>query len=312
MGEIASPSYLKMPLVLVIGNVHSVHENFDTLRKVLLEDFSQCVSLREERRGELIGLYWYLSSEYSRLPEDFLREKILTLRKKLDPYSCDVLYLDSLLNPDLPSLFVFDMDSTMIREEVIDELARLHGVYDLVSQVTQEAMEGGLGFEDSLKRRVKYLTGLSEDSWEFLYQNLNLNPGVAEVLSGLKSEYKAKRAVLSGGFLPILQRFSKEYDLDFIAANEMIVQSGKFTGEIRGSILGREKKRDLLVELSEKWKIPPHQVVAVGDGANDLLMLRQAGIGIGFHAKEGLKKNILNWIEHSPLTALFLLFAPSL
>ncbi|MDF3821792.1 phosphoserine phosphatase SerB [Leptospira sp. 96542] len=239
--------------------------------------------------------------------ENLSRETILSIRKRLIPQKIDFIFIPNLLSSREPSLFVFDMDSTVIQEEVIDELARKHGVFDSVADVTKQAMNGGLGFEDSLKLRVANLKGLSIQSFEEVYQSLNLNPGMDFVFENLP-KLGAKIGILSGGFTPILKLFAEKYPVDFYKANGLEVLEGFFTGVISGEIIGKEKKAYYFETYRNQYRIPKNHTVAIGDGANDALMLQTAGIGIGFHAKQGLKDNITNWIDFVDMRALLTFF----
>lgn len=238
------------------------------------------------------------------------REIILTIRKKLAEHQIDFLFLKSLLPKNAESLFVFDMDSTVIKEEVIDELARKHGVYEAVATVTKQAMEGGMGFDEALRLRVKHLAGLSKESFREVYDLLTLNEGMEKVFQFVPTN-GSKLGILSGGFTPVLQLFSEKYPVSFYKANGLEEKNGSFTGEIFGEIINREKKEIYLKQYAKDLSIPLEQVVAVGDGANDALMLGAAGIGIGIHAKQGLKDQIINWIDFTDLSALVFLFENS-
>ncbi|MCG6139553.1 phosphoserine phosphatase SerB [Leptospira mtsangambouensis] len=238
------------------------------------------------------------------------REIILTIRKKLAEHQIDFLSLGSLLPKDKESLFVFDMDSTVIKEEVIDELARKHGVYEAVATVTKQAMEGGMGFDEALRLRVKHLAGLSKESFREVYDLLTLNDGMEKVFQFVPTN-GSKLGILSGGFTPVLKLFSERYPVDFYRANGLEEVNGSFTGEIFGEIINREKKEIYLKQYAKDLSIPLEQVVAVGDGANDALMLNAAAIGIGIHAKQGLKDQITNWIDFTDLSALVFLFENS-
>ncbi|TGK79825.1 phosphoserine phosphatase SerB [Leptospira montravelensis] len=238
------------------------------------------------------------------------REIILTIRKKLAEHQIDFLFLKSLLPKNAESLFVFDMDSTVIKEEVIDELARKHGVYEAVATVTKQAMEGGMGFDEALRLRVKHLAGLSKESFREVYDLLTLNEGMEKVFQFVPTN-GSKLGILSGGFTPVLQLFSEKYPVSFYKANGLEEKNGSFTGEIFGEIINREKKEIYLKQYAKDLSIPLEQVVAVGDGANDALMLGAAGIGIGIHAKQGLKDQITNWIDFTDLSALVFLFENS-
>ncbi|EMM70588.1 phosphoserine phosphatase SerB [Leptospira weilii str. 2006001855] len=200
------------------------------------------------------------------------------------------------------------MDSTLIQQEVIDELAKLAGVYEEVASVTKEAMEGDLDFHEALKKRCVYLKGLSSSIFTELYPKLKLNVGVENLLKGLK-EKSTKTAVFSGGFTDILEMFQKQYGIDEIRANVLEVQDGQLSGNVIGDIVDKNKKFEYLKMIRDLEGISHSQVVAVGDGANDALMLNEAGIGIGFHAKEGLKRLIANWVDFAPLDVLLFLFS---
>ncbi|TGL24722.1 phosphoserine phosphatase SerB [Leptospira bourretii] len=238
------------------------------------------------------------------------RDQVLTVRKNLAKYQIDFLSLGSLLPNHKESLFVFDMDSTVIKEEVIDELARKHGVYEAVATVTKQAMEGGMGFDEALRLRVKHLAGLSKESFREVYDLLTLNDGMEKVFQFVPTN-GSKLGILSGGFTPVLKLFSEKYPVDFYRANGLEEVNGSFTGEIFGEIINREKKEIYLKQYAKDLSIPLEQVVAVGDGANDALMLGAAGIGIGIHAKSGLKDKITNWIDFTDLSALVFLFENS-
>ncbi|XDD47254.1 phosphoserine phosphatase SerB [Leptospira sp. WS39.C2] len=242
--------------------------------------------------------------------ENWPREQILSIREQLSSYKIDFLFTKQLLPINQPSLFVFDMDSTVIKEEVIDELARKHGVFEEVASVTKKAMEGGMGFDEALRLRVKHLAGLSVQSFKEVYDVLNLNDGMESVFQFVPSN-GGKLGILSGGFSPVLELFSKKYPVDFFRANGLEEKDGFFTGTIFGEIINREKKELYLRKFASELSIPMEHVVAVGDGANDALMLNAAGIGIGIHAKQGLKDKITNWIEFTNLSSLIFLFENS-
>ncbi|MBK8395597.1 MAG: phosphoserine phosphatase SerB [Leptospiraceae bacterium] len=236
----------------------------------------------------------------------FSKEELVHLREKFAPQKIDVLFVEQLLDRTQSSLFTFDMDSTLIKEEVIDELARKKGVYDLVSAVTKEAMEGNLDFDSALRKRCSYLNGLGNSTFQEIFEKLTPSEGVEEVLPLLQSE-NAKIAIFSGGFIPVIEKFAKKFSIDMYSANSLEMKDGFTTGNVIGTIVNKNRKRELLVFHREENKIPISQTVAVGDGSNDSLMILEAGIGIGFHAKSGLKKEILNWVDHhSMLTLLFL------
>ncbi|KEQ66843.1 phosphoserine phosphatase serb [Aureobasidium melanogenum CBS 110374] len=189
-----------------------------------------------------------------------------------------------------PGLAVFDMDSTLIQQEVIDELARAVGRYAQVSAITEAAMRGEApytDFEASLRARVGYLAGVHINIWQQLRAGvISFTPGARELIRVLR-KLGWKTAVLSGGFTPLAEWVRQELGLDYCYANHLVEMDGQLTGElVEGMpIIHAEKKRELLSSIAEKEGIPLENVIAVGDGSNDLLMMHQAGLGIAFNAK---------------------------
>ena len=189
-----------------------------------------------------------------------------------------------------PRLVVFDMDSTLITQEVIDLLAAtIKDPPDLaarVADITHRAMLGELEFDSAFRERVKLLTGLPATIFQELRPVLDVTKGVRPLLKALK-RLGVKTAVLSGGFLPLTGWLAGELGIDYAHANEVVIDeaTGRLTGEVKGRIVGKERKRELLIEIAEKEGIALEQVVAVGDGANDLLMMEAAGLGVAWNAK---------------------------
>ena len=185
-----------------------------------------------------------------------------------------------------PRLVVFDMDSTLIEQEVIDLIAASIGVEDQVSNITARAMNGELDFSTSLRERAKLLKGVDADIFKKLRSVITPTKGVKQLLPALK-RLGIKTAVLSGGFIPLTQWLADELGIDYAFANTLASDptNGKLTGEIVGTIVNAERKRDLLLEIAEKENVALEQVVAVGDGANDLLMMEKASLGVAFNAK---------------------------
>jgi len=187
-------------------------------------------------------------------------------------------------------LICFDMDSTLISTEVIDELARLAGVYEQVSAVTESAMRGELDFKASLRQRVSLLAGLPESSLVDVADKLPLMEGVEHLFAILK-RLGYKTAILSGGFSYFGHVLQQKLGVDYVYANELEIVDGKLTGEVNLPIVDADRKALLLRTLAEKENISLQQVIAVGDGANDLAMLAIAGLGIAFHAKPVVREN---------------------
>ena len=203
-------------------------------------------------------------------------------------------------------LVCFDMDSTLISTEVIDELARLKGVGDQVSAVTERAMLGELDFKASLRQRVALLEGLPESSLKQVADSLPLMEGVEHLFAVLK-RLGYKTAILSGGFTYFGEVLQNRFGVDYVYANVLEIIDGKLTGKVIEPIVDAERKALLLQALAKQENIVLDQVIAVGDGANDLAMLAVAGLGIAFHAKPIVKKNAEQAISHLGLDSILYL-----
>jgi len=203
-------------------------------------------------------------------------------------------------------LVCFDMDSTLIQTEVIDELAMRHGVGDEVKAITEAAMNGEIDFNESFKRRVALLEGLSEDVMEDIAKNLPITEGAEKLFKTLK-KYGFKTAILSGGFTFFGKYLQHKLGVDYVFANELEIKDGKLTGKHIGDIVNGEMKAEMLKKIAFKEDIHLEQVVAVGDGSNDLPMLNIAGLGIAFHAKPVVKESAENSISTIGLDAILYL-----
>lgn len=187
-------------------------------------------------------------------------------------------------------LICFDMDSTLIKTEVIDELADRAGVGPQVRAITESAMRGEIDFTESFKQRVALLNGLDEKVMREVAENLPIMDGAERLMSILKKT-GMKIAILSGGFTYFGNYLKKKFDIDYVYANELEIEGGKLTGNYIGDIVDGKRKAELLRLIAQVEKIDLEQVIAVGDGANDLPMLNLAGLGIAFHAKPKVKAN---------------------
>jgi len=187
-------------------------------------------------------------------------------------------------------LVCFDMDSTLIQTEVIDELAELAGVGEEVRAITESAMNGEIDFSESFKKRMALLEGLSEEVLQNVAINLPITKGAHRLMKALKY-YGYKTAILSGGFTYFGEYLQKELGIDYVYANQLEIKDGKLTGNYLGEIVDGQKKAEYLKAIAEKEGIHINQTIAVGDGANDLPMLNLAGLGIAFHAKPKVKES---------------------
>jgi phosphoserine phosphatase len=183
-----------------------------------------------------------------------------------------------------PRLVVFDMDSTLIEQEVIDLIAASIGVEPQVSAITARAMNGELDFAASLRERVALLKGVNANIFTDLRSVITPTKGAKELIHALK-HLGVKTAVLSGGFIPLTQWLADELGIDYAYANTLSSVDGKLTGEVSGPIVDATRKASLLLEIAAKHQVDRSQVIAVGDGANDLLMMKEAAMGVAFNAK---------------------------
>lgn len=182
-------------------------------------------------------------------------------------------------------LLVMDMDSTLISIECIDEIADMQGLKPRVAAITEAAMRGEIDFAESLRRRVALLEGLDEHALQRVYdERLQLNPGAGLMLAKLQAA-GIKTLLVSGGFAFFTERLKSRLGLDYTHANTLEVANGKLTGKVLGKVFDAQGKADWLVKVREELKLRPGQVIAMGDGANDLKMMAQAGISIAYHAK---------------------------
>ena len=182
-------------------------------------------------------------------------------------------------------LIVMDMDSTLISIECIDEIADMQGLKPQVAAITEAAMRGEIDFAESLRQRVALLEGLDEHALQRVYdERLQLNPGAEAMLAALK-RHGIRTLLVSGGFVFFTERLKARLGLDFAHANILEIADGKLTGKVLGKIFDAQGKADWLVKIREELELKPEQVIAMGDGANDLKMLAQAGISVAYHAK---------------------------
>jgi phosphoserine phosphatase len=207
-------------------------------------------------------------------------------------------------------LVVMDMDSTLIRIEVIDELARAAGVVDQVSRITERAMQGEMDYDESLRQRVSLLKGLDVAVLDRLAADLPLTDG-AETLIRVLKRLGYSIAVISGGFSRAAEALKRRLGIDYAYSNNLELAGGKLTGRVVGPIVNAQRKAELLETIAQAEGVLLDQVIAVGDGANDALMLERAGLGIAFHAKPKLRESADTSISASGLDAILYLLGIS-
>jgi phosphoserine phosphatase len=254
-------------------------------------------------RGELVALEMLVDASE-------LRD--LAILKDVIQRTCDEVGFDTIIQPDTPyrqrrRLVVFDMDNTIIEGEVIDELAKAANVGEKVSEITHRAMQGQIDFTAALKERVALLKGLPISVFEEVSASMQLTGGTYELVSTLKA-MGFKLALISGGFTFFANRLKERLGFDYAFANELEIKDGVLTGKVNGPIIDREAKGRIVQEIAEREGLSREEIVAVGDGANDEIMLKNAGLGIAFNASEILQKVADGRITNSNLYGLLYCF----
>lgn len=255
--------------------------------------------MRHLASGELVALEMLVNASE-------LRD--LSVLKEVIQRTCDEVGFDTIIQPDSPfrqrrRLVVFDMDSTIIEGEIIDELAKAANVDVEVSEITRRAMAGEIEFKQALRERVKLLKGLPVSVLEEIASGMQLTSGAYELISTLKA-MGFRLALISGGFKFFTSRLREKLGFDYTYANDLEVRDGVLTGRTKGRIIDREVKGLIVKEIAEKEGISREQIVAVGDGANDEVMLKNAGLGIAFNASELLQKVADGKLTNSNLLGL--------
>jgi phosphoserine phosphatase len=225
-------------------------------------------------------------------------EQLQALR---DDYTFDINQVPEQFEPSQAALLVTDMDSTLISIECVDEIADFINAKPQVSAITEAAMRGEIDFETSLRQRVALLKGLDVAVLDQVFeQRLTLNPGAETMLKGLKQK-GIKTALVSGGFTFFTERLKQQLGLDYTLANVLAEQNGKLTGEVEGEICGAQAKADFLLQQCQELGISPSQTIAMGDGANDLVMMKDAGLSIAYHATPAVQAQAMTRLNHCGL-----------
>ena len=234
----------------------------------------------------------------------------------------DIHYLRASFNVDLNifnndfdyrqiKLMVSDMDSTLISIETIDEVAREVGLLQEISLITEKAMQGHLDFSESFKKRLSILKGVRTESFNAVYENkLKLNSGASELVNFFKST-NVKTALVSGGINYFAEKVKDQLGIDTYRANDVEINNETLTGKVYGNIVDAKAKAKYIEELCVLYKLKPNQVIAIGDGANDLEMMKLAGLSVAFHGKPILKKNCDIQINYGGLNSLIDFFDQS-
>lgn len=235
-------------------------------------------------RGEFFAMEMWIDLRETNF--SLLRQGLTAVAKKI---GMDIIAQPEHVFKKRKKVIVFDMDSTIVDGEIIDEMARLAGVGKKVATITERGMRGEIDFSESLRARVSLLKGLKIKNLESIAKTVKLTKGSEELVAALK-EMGFKVALLSGGFSFFTDVLKKRLGFDYAFGNELEIKEGRLTGRIKGRIIDARRKAELLDEICRKEGVTRDEVVAVGDGSNDRIMVANAGLGIAFNAKEILKK----------------------
>lgn len=252
------------------------------------------------------------SDHVERITGQAFRLKNASRREKIQEYSAeaglDFAFVEQTAQLANFGLMAMDMDSTLLSIESIDEIADMHGVKPQVAEITLRTMRGEIVFAESLRQRTALLQGLDQDALQHVYdERVQLSPGAEKMLQRMKSA-GLRTMIISGGFTFFTDRIKTKLGFDYAAANTLEIMDGKLTGKVLGEIIGAQGKADVLKRVREELGLKREQVIAIGDGANDLKMLAEAGVSIAYHAKPIVQENATYAINHVGLDGVINLF----
>ena len=270
--------------------------SFQEITRIFAELDINILRIEQLDSGDVHALEFVIGTREAHSSEEVLD----ALVKFKEHYGVDIAVLEETYFRRNKRLIVLDADMTFLQCEVIDELGKLAGVGDKIAAITRQAMNGEMDFKSALLKRVQLLKGLPTEKLQQLSNSLPLTPG-AESLVNILKYLGYKIALVSGGFQFFIDKIRDDYGLDYGVANQLKIENGKVSGELEGQIIDAEAKEKTLVALAEKEGFSLRQVVAVGDGANDIKMLARAGLGIAFNAKPMVQRHARASINQSNL-----------
>lgn len=265
----------------------------------LLSLFEHNFVLEQEFANEKVSLSRYRSSNN----KNFWQQHKQRLFAECEKLQCDVSIVDNSFFETTAKLFVSDMDSTLIQQEVIDEMAAVLGIKDKVSQITKDTMLGTMQFNESIQKRVQLLAGLNQEQLFDLQKRLMLTKGARQLLQTLK-KHKIATALISGGFDFFAKNFQKDLGFDYQFSNQLQIQNNIVTGILNGKIIDEQEKQNITLRLSQKLHANKNEMIAVGDGANDIAMIESAGLGISFYGKPPLQEKAFSVIRFGDLSSI--------
>ncbi len=256
--------------------------------------------IRMIARGEVIATEMILDVSDSKLSISFLREKLENTGGEM---GLSLVIQPKYVHEMQKRLIVFDMDNTLVSGEIVDEMAEATGVQHKVKELTSKAMNGEISFEEALRERVLLLKGTKIEILESISKNIIFTPGAKELIRALKA-MGYKLALISGGFTYFTDRIKKQLGLDYAFGNKLVIQDGILTGQVEGPIIDADAKWRIVKKIAEREGISKEEIVTVGDGSNDMIMVENAGLGIGFNPKPVLTKVASGIITNDSLTSL--------
>lgn len=272
----------------------------------ILDNSAEALACECSAAFKLLGTlydYGHYCALYSCEDQALEALRIVNLEEK---YDFDILALKSIPNLNKPGIAVLDMDMTSVQIEGIDEIARALKVFDKVAAITSKAMHGGLDFASSLRERVSMLKDGNADVICKVKEIMTETAGLDNLMA-VTAENKWARGICSGGFVQLIEVLERKYNLEMVCANSLEIAAGKFTGRVVGDIVDAEAKRKGVLSLMSEYHVDKSQVIVLGDGANDLQMLSEAGVGIAYHAKPKVKAQAQCALNKSDLNAVVLL-----
>lgn len=232
-----------------------------------------------------------------------LKDLILKLKEKGVELGSGISVEDEETYKKKKKLVAFDLDGTLISMETLDELAKIWGVEGKVKEITKMAMEGKIGFKEALTKRVSFLKGLPVEELEKLREKIRLTPGAQDLIKELKKAGFIT-AIITGGFDYFAKYVGDKLGVDYVYANKLVVKNGKLTGKFTGNIVSPKAKLEALMEIAKKEGISLSECVAVGDGANDIFILKSSGLGIGYKPKKLVKRKVNALIDSEDLRTI--------
>ncbi len=234
--------------------------------------------------------------------KDYIHSKVLNKE-----FAFDAFYFDREISLKKSGVLVMDMDMTTVQIEGIDEIARALGLYDDIARITHEAMQGNMDFKESLTKRVSLLEGKSAHVIEDVKKIMKETDGLSYLIATLK-KYNWAIGIASGGFTQLINVIKDKYNLDMVCANTLEIKDGLFTGKVIGDIVDAKGKEVALNDFMAKRNVDKNQSICIGDGANDLLMIKASNLGVAYRAKEKVQKEVNVCLNYSDLSvvAIFL------